>query len=355
MPNSSKTRWRLAAILSVVMMLVLISGVMVVELLFKVESNVPSITMDIVPMTLAASDKTEPVQAEEIKVEADNKEPQAVPEAGAPAAKPPADDSASQVSDSAVKPQDNNVSSEKPQSEEAEAKPQNNDAQADVQPETEALRPNLEVKDDQNVVWETETQVEIFHAAYENESGEITVRSAGNDKVIAPGTSNVYNFYINNSGNAALDYTVSSEAEITVKSGQKLRVPLVARLSDWRGNYMVGSADSWVPVEALDGASTKGSLTADYHAKYSLEWQWPFEGDDALDTMLGNLAASGDEIRVTIKLMVYATDALDPDIIEGIPNTGDNAKLALWIALFVCSAFMFPLLLVLGRRKKDEE
>ncbi len=313
MQKSSKPRWRLAAILSVVMMLVLISGVMVVEQLLRVVNNVPSTSMDIVPVTLAASDKTAAVTADNIKLES------------------------------------NKLDTDK---QDVSAEGQADSAEAS----TEAYQPGLEVRDENNVVWETDTQVEIFHAVYENASGEVTVRSAGNDKVIAPGTSNVYDFNINNTGNVALDYTLSSEAEITFQSGGKpYTVPIVVRFVDWNGNYVVGSSTSWQPVEALDGFSTKGSLTARHYAKYSLEWQWPFEGDDTLDTLLGNLAASGDEIRVTIKLIVYATDALDPDVIGGIPMTGDNANMVLWIALFVCSAFMIPLLLVLGRRKKEDE
>ena len=44
-------------------------------------------------------------------------------------------------------------------------------------------------------------------------------------------------------------------------------------------------------------------LKKGYVMPYTLSWQWPFEGDDAYDTMLGNLE---EDLTLTIVIETYA-------------------------------------------------
>ena len=89
---------------------------------------------------------------------------------------------------------------------------------------------------------------------------------------------------------------------------------------------------------------------------YTLEWQWPFEGDDVYDTMLGNLAVE-EEITLTIKINVlssYTPDAGDDD---GIPKTGDSGAVLLAFAAMVVSGVCLLVLMLLPwqkRRDNDE-
>ncbi len=204
---------------------------------------------------------------------------------------------------------------------------------------------------DPDKTWGQETEIEIFHARYD-ETGEITVDSSNGDSLIAPGTGDEYYFIIRNTGDVPLKYEMRAEARVSFSSGeQELVVPLEAKFSDHEGAYLVGSQDSWEHVTALDGVTDKGGLSANHYAKYTLQWQWPFEGDDIHDTLLGNMAAAGDEISVRIAFFVTGT--ADESGSGGIPQTGDVRDAALWTGLCVCSAFCM-LLLLMPRRKEEE-
>ncbi len=169
------------------------------------------------------------------------------------------------------------------------------------------IRPNVDVVDS-NAYWSGDTVVEIFRASYENESGVLTVRSAFNDKVIAPGTANSYYFDIKNTGNVGVDYTVQTFAELTSEvSGKSFLIPLEVRFYRMGGDYMLGSEQDYESMYEINGLKQQGELGKNRYARYVLDWQWPFEGNDELDTMLGNLAAEGGEIRVALRLLVTAT------------------------------------------------
>ena len=214
--------------------------------------------------------------------------------------------------------------------------------------------PGFRVYDD-NTVWESQTDIEIFKISYEN--GEITVRSENGDKVLAPGTENTYRFALENTGNVDLEYSLEMEAWFGDKEDtDPYIIPVLARVTDYRGNYLAGTSENMPDVLELNGVTHKGSLTKGYIAPYTLEWQWPFEGDDVYDTMLGNLAVE-EEITLTIKINVlssYTPDAGDDD---GIPKTGDSGAVLLAFAAMVVSGVCLLVLMLLPwqkRRDNDE-
>ena len=104
--------------------------------------------------------------------------------------------------------------------------------------------PGFEVSDD-NTVWTTNTQVEIFKLSYENGEANITVQSSDGEKVFAPGTENSYTFKLKNTGNVALDYTVDIDAYFT--PGETV-IPITARVNRYDGKWLVGSGDSYVDI-----------------------------------------------------------------------------------------------------------
>lgn len=212
-----------------------------------------------------------------------------------------------------------------------------------------------------NPQFRMEAEAEIFKFSYDNESGKTTVIGVeGNDdKLIAPGTSNLYQFTLSNPGNVALDYTLTMEAWVT---GTELRIPVIVRLWDYTNKYIVGSSDGMVDVMELNTVEEKAELAAGRYAVYTLEWEWPFEwGDDEYDTMLGDLAAFGEEdlvLHIVIRTVAeYDDEPDDPDAGETTPpKTGDKAPLVLLILLcigsFIGLLAMFIAFIKSGRKEK---
>lgn len=204
---------------------------------------------------------------------------------------------------------------------------------------------------DENTVWSTNTQAEIFRISYENGEQIITVHSSDDDKVIAPGTENSYTFKLKNTGNVALDYTVEVDAYFTPAD---IEIPIAGRLNRYDGKWVVGSKDEYAKVPVLDAAEDKATLGAGKYTYYTLDWLWPFEsGNDELDTMFGNLAVDQDLI-FTIVIKTTATESSNPYDDSGItpPQTGDNTNLALWITLAVSSFAMMMFLLFYQNKEK---
>lgn len=210
--------------------------------------------------------------------------------------------------------------------------------------------PGFEASDD-NTVWSTNTQVEIFRISYMNGEQVITVNSDNGDKIIAPGTENSYTFKLKNTGDVALDYTVEVDAYFTPAD---IEIPITGRLNRYDGKWVVGGKDEYAKVPVLDTAEDNGTLGAGKYTYYTLDWLWPFEsGNDELDTMLGNLATEQDLI-FTIVIKTTATESDNPYDDSGItpPQTGDNTNLALWITLAVSSFAMMIFLLFFQNKEK---
>ncbi len=218
--------------------------------------------------------------------------------------------------------------------------------------DTFIAKPGMNVTDSEGS-WTQDTAVTIFKASYNNESGEMTVNSESGAKLIAPGTSNRYNFYVNNTGNVPIEYLMTAEAIINAKAnGKSYTIPMEARFYNQDGQYLIGSENNWSDMNDMNDIADQKELSVDHYNKYTLEWRWPFEGDDEFDTLLGNLAAEGNELEVIVNLKVTAT--ADTDAAGGIPKTGDTKNVAWWTGVSVCSAFLIVLILF-GRRKDEDE
>ena len=220
---------------------------------------------------------------------------------------------------------------------------------------------------DKNTVWVGTTNVEIFKIKYDNNGDAIfTVNSDGTGevkKLIAPGTNNDYEFTVKNSGTKALEYTLNVEAWI---EGTEEIIPVEAKLSynEDGQHYMLGSADEWKPVLELDGLKRENAgLLAGNICDYTLQWQWPFErtdgegldANDAFDTMLGNLAANGEELTLHIVINTEAWMEEEPPTTgENPPQTGDES-IVIWVVLALVTLAALIFLPLIMRRRKNEE
>lgn len=219
-----------------------------------------------------------------------------------------------------------------------------NDSQTTAPPVT----PGLDVYDDQTV-WQTNTQIELFKVSYQNGQRVVTVVSDKGDKIIAPGTGNSYTFKLKNAGNVALDYTVEVEVFFTPSD---VEIPITMRLSRYDGNWVVGGKKSYIKASEMGIASDTDVLGAGRYAYYTLDWSWPLEGDDDLDTMLGDMAAEQD-LTFTIVIRTVATECSDPNAEGGLlpPKTGDETNITFWIALIAGSFGVIIILLIMMKRE----
>lgn len=219
-----------------------------------------------------------------------------------------------------------------------------------AQASQQQAHPGFEVNDD-NTTWRTNNELEIFRVSYENGQHVVTVKSADGQKIIAPGTENSYTFKLKNTGDVALDCNVQVDAYFTPAG---FSVPITGRVSRYDGKWVVGSADSYASVDLLDTAEDSMTLAAGRYIYYTLDWMWPYESDDdALDTLIGNMAAD-EELIFTIVITTTATesDGQGGGILP--PATGDSGY-TLWILLFVASLAVLLLLLFAPKRGREKD
>ena len=224
-------------------------------------------------------------------------------------------------------------------------------ASESVKPETEEPKPEVELIGGKGEVYHKE--IHVFYAEYDN-NGEITVKSDFGDKVVAPGTENSYDLYVRNVGKVPIRYILEAESCITVDvNGKQTEIPIEASFYTPSSGYLLGGEESLEKLGKLDGVKDGSGLSPQHQAKYTLCWSWPFDGDDEFDTLLGNLAAEGEEL--TVKVAFSVTASYDPNAEGGALMTSDSSNIGLLAALFVISAFTLIILLFWRKREQDEE
>ena len=112
---------------------------------------------------------------------------------------------------------------------------------------------------------------------------------------------------------------------------------------DYTGKYIIGSETSWENVLNVspERVNETGELSVGNKMPYEFLWQWPYEhGDDAFDTMLGNLAVDED-LTLTVEINVLATA---DEYADGGFATGDDTNINVTLmttigsfAMFICS------------------
>lgn len=178
------------------------------------------------------------------------------------------------------------------------------------------------IVEDEDQIWGTETRIDLFKTDYSGIGRDITVESSNGDRLIAPGTEGEYTFTLKNSGNVALDYRVSMDAELYIEGNTIAldQFPLGIRLRHYSGEYLLGDGETWISVAELEDYITEDTLAINHYAWYTIEWKWLFEENtvddhdrlqlnvgDELDTLLGNITA-----ETPITLSVAISTAAEP-------------------------------------------
>lgn len=198
--------------------------------------------------------------------------------------------------------------------------------------------------------WLTMTELELFCVSYENGEGQVTVQSSNGDKIVAPGTSNSYTFSLQNTADFGLDYDIEIEAYFTIEGGNE-KVPVELKLFDHNGNYLIGAPDEYEDLSDVNVATGEGSVSSNYIVPYTIEWRWPFEGDDAYDTFLGGFfIETNTQVSFVMEVRTYAEKGGE----GGIPDTGDRG-LTVPVAAMVLSTGALVFLLIPWKRKREDE
>ncbi len=197
---------------------------------------------------------------------------------------------------------------------------------------------------DDKVQWTVNTDIDLFKTAYAGDDGELTVKSGKGDKIIAPGTSNEYEFSLKNTGNLSLDYTMLIDSEFSLFSRD---LPMLVRLRSG-DRWIIGGENSWVDTDSLSRVVESGTLGVNKYITYTFEWQWPYELDDEdarrlndiNDTAIADASVYQD---VTFDLAIETQSVASPG---AVPVGGNGIELAEPLVLWnVLSRIVFPALL----------
>lgn len=194
--------------------------------------------------------------------------------------------------------------------------------------------------EDEVQVWTTETKINLFHEYYKGANDETTVANASGDgwNLIAPGTGSEYTFWVKNTGAVGIDYQISFEENGT----NGYEIPLEVRVK-YGNQYIFGDEDCWEEIDKIESLIHEGSLNVKNYARYTLEWRWPYDADDRLDTYLGD-AAVRDILEQELIIHTYG-EGYDRPIYETLTvmgiQTGDSANIMCWIVLMLGACFMF--------------
>jgi len=244
-----------------------------------------------------------------------------------------------------------------------------------TQPGEATFSGDLEVVDDVQA-WNSETPVDLFRDSYND-----TAKSENGEKIIAPGTSNLYGFKVKNNGEVPLDYTVSLEVNTYLgENGTYSAIPLEWRLLTGDGT----AVSNWKGYNERTEVIRESTLKPLHQDAYTVEWRWAFDrggNADEADTGMGNIAVN-QPLGVNATIYIYAEqsaaqDGSSPDAppdtppdappgstqgsgtqpgLWGIPQTGDSFNVILYVVLLAVSFFGLLILLAAGRkRRKDRE
>lgn len=127
-----------------------------------------------------------------------------------------------------------------------------------------------------------------------NFNGTLSVKSSNDERVIAPGTKGTIS-NISISGVPEVASRVSVVIDDTRLEGWDSYEPVRWTLSN-DGNSIVDGGTLLDLTMALEGIAKDFEPNVDLGNafNYKISWEWPFVGDDDVDTYLGNKAAQGD-------------------------------------------------------------
>ncbi len=213
--------------------------------------------------------------------------------------------------------------------------------------------------------WETSTSVDLFKTYYTDAEGNVTVQSLDGRNIIAPGTSNTYEFNVKNTGNISLDYTLNLEGVFKISEHH---LPFYVRLSQGE-RWLVGGENEWVHADMMKTLVEKATLPVGETATYVFEWQWPYESDDESqqlindlnDTLISadlndtNIGSVAVDANTDFHLNISTTAVVTPDAVavmaDGTGVVQELIFVIVMLALILLSAALLAVTLVRARKR----
>ena len=159
---------------------------------------------------------------------------------------------------------------------------------------------------------EPEGTLELFRIEYENELGEITVKGANADNVVAPGTTVSYDLRLRNNDDVVIDFLMTPAVEFLTGDP----VPIEFKIADTYGNYILGSETEWVSAANMNALAHKGSIHPNEVFTYHISWRWVFEVDDAQDAYDTYLGTQNGEIFPGVRVGIETQSSANPTPVD---------------------------------------
>ena len=212
---------------------------------------------------------------------------------------------------------------------------------------------------DDETLWDLDTSITIFKYHEVDENGNIVVESIDGENVIAPGMEGDYVFEVRNLGKFAVDINVTVYAELTVNGEKFDNTPIEIQFTDYLGE---SNNNGWHKVSDLSDHHDSLTIGKKSYVYYTLDWRWLFDGDNELDTILGDLSVNND-VEFTINIVASATRSADKNSEGGLPLNQNIVEPGLldirpFIAFNVIIFLIIVILLICAdykRRKKEEK
>ena len=125
----------------------------------------------------------------------------------------------------------------------------------------------------------------------------------------------------------AIAYELGFSFELKIGGEEKnaSAFPLSLRMTRTDGKYVMGGENQWVALEAGKVGEYDGILGASSYEQFTLEIMWAFEGNDVLDTALGNAAAKS-SVDLDFEIEAYAEENGDSTAQGGVAISEDAAQ-----------------------------
>ncbi len=179
----------------------------------------------------------------------------------------------------------------------------------------------------------------LFSDEYDN------VSAFNGEKVFAPGTGGENHVILRNTVDREIKYTAVA---YVIKDCDDLHLDAYASggeavVSEYQLPEGVSAENV---INAVSGKVSSGGETP-----FVVGWEWAFEGENAVDTSLGNRAAEADYENATVGIYIVVED-------EGgrvNPKTGDNSDIRTYVIIMLASMLVLTAIFIFSGKKSDKK